>query len=416
MSSRYLLTGARLVDPRHDTLGPPTDVLVEGGRVTGVDRHIEVQGEVERIGLDGLTLMPGLIDAHVHIYMNELNIPAAAGVPQTYAAVKSAFVLKQMLHRGWTTARDVAGGDYGMRDAVEAGYVEAPRLFIGGKAISQTGGHGDFRSRAETETDCACCTGRALFSTLADGVPDVIKATREQLRLGADHIKMMLSGGVNSPNDPLDSIQYRVDEIAACVEEAERWGAYVCAHAYSDVAIRRGVLNGIRTIEHGNFVSAETASTMAERDAFVVPTLMVLEANHRLGAASGKPPSGLAKNERVRLAGLDSLRTFREAGTSIGFGTDLSMHTQHFQNEGLALHATVLTNADVIRSATIVNARILRREGVLGEILPGAFADLLVLDGDPYRDIGVLVRHDSSVLAVMKEGRFVRRPASFRDR
>ena len=416
MSSRLLLKGARLVDPRSDRLGEPTDVLIEDGRVKAVDRHVETQGDAERIDLSGLTLMPGLIDAHVHIYLNELNVPAAAAVPQTYAAAKSAFVMKHMLHRGWTTVRDVAGGDYGMRDAVEAGYVEAPRLFVGGKAISQTGGHGDFRSRAETEGDCACCTGRALFSTLADGVPEVIKATREQLRLGADHIKMMLSGGVNSPNDPLDSIQYRVDEIAACVEEAERWGVYVCAHAYSDVAIRRGVLNGIRTIEHGNFVGGETAALMAERDAFVVPTLIVLEANHRLGAASGKSPSGLAKNERVRLAGLEALRTFRQAGTPIGFGTDLSMHTQHFQNEGLALHATELTNADVIRSATTVNARIVKREGVLGEIVPGAFADLLVIDGDPYQDIGVLVRHDKSILAVMKEGRFVRRPASFQDR
>ncbi len=304
----------------------------------------------------------------------------------------------------------MAGGDYGMRDAVEAGYVEAPRLFVGGRAISQTGGHGDFRRR--TEDECACCSALPLFSTLADGVPEVIKATREQLRQGADHIKIMLSGGVASPSDPLDSIQYRVDEIAACVEEAERWGSYVCAHAYSDVAIRRGVLNGIRTIEHGNFVGAETADIMAERGTFVVPTLIVHEANVRLGAASGKSPAAMEKNERVRQGGLQALEVYRKAGVQIGFGSDLSMHTQHFQNDGLAFHAQSLSNADVLRSATIVNARILRQEGQLGELIPGAIADLLVVRGNPYEDLRVLA-DSTALLAVMKAGSFAKKPSTF---
>ncbi len=409
MNERLILTGGRLLDPRKDALGPPMDILIEDGLVKEVAEHITVSPGVSCIDVHGRTVMPGLIDAHVHMFMNEMNIAALAGVPQTYATAKSTMVLRQMLHRGWTSVRDVAGGDYGMREAAEAGYIESPRLFVGGKAISQTGGHGDFRGRAASGDDCACCTGLALFSTLADGVPEVIKATREQLRLGADHIKIMLSGGVASPNDPLDSIQYRVDEIAACTEEAERWGSYVCAHAYSDVAIRRGILNGIRCIEHGNFVGAETATMMAERGAFVVPTLIVHEANTRLGgAASGKSPSSMAKNERVRVAGLAALKVYRAAGVQIGYGSDLSMHTQHFQNEGLKLNATVLSNADVIRSATIVNAKIIRREGLLGELVPGAHADLLVVDGDPYSDLDVLSRHEDRILAVMQAGKFVR--------
>ncbi|MGE0801305.1 MAG: amidohydrolase family protein [Lautropia sp.] len=412
MGDRVLITGGRLLDPRQDRLGPPTDLLVEGGEVRAVGQGITDAGDAARIDAAGLTVMPGLIDAHVHIYMNERNIAAGAEVPQTYAAAKSGFMLRQMLQRGWTTVRDVAGGDYGMRDAVAAGYVEAPRLFIGGKAISQTGGHGDFRSRSESGYDCFCCTGRALFSALADGVPDVVKATREQLRLGADHIKIMLSGGVASPNDPLDSIQYRVDEIAACVEEAERWGAYVCAHAYADAAIRRGILNGVRTIEHGNFIGPETAAMMAERGAFVVPTLIVHEANVRLGAASGKSPAAMEKNERVRQGGLKALEVYRAAGVQIGYGSDLSMHTQQFQNDGLAYHATVLSNADVIRSATIVNARIIRREGVLGELVPGAIADLLLVDGDPYQDLAVLANHRENIRAIMQAGVFVKHLAA----
>lgn len=411
MSQRILIAGGRLLDPRQDRLGAPTDVLVEGGAIQAVGERIANAGDAVRINADGMTVMPGLIDAHVHIYMNERNIAAGAEVPQTYAAAKSTFVLKEMLQRGWTTVRDVAGGDYGMRDAVEAGFVQSPRLFIGGKAISQTGGHGDFRNRAESGDDCACCTGRALFSTLADGVPEVIKATREQLRLGADHIKIMLSGGVASPNDPLDSIQYRVDEIAACVEEAERWGSYVCAHAYSDVAIRRAVLNGVRTIEHGNFVGSETAAQMAERGAFVVPTLIVHEANTRLGVASGKSPAAMEKNERVRQGGLEALKIYRQAGVPIGYGSDLSMHTQQFQNEGLAFHANSLSNADVIRSATIVNAKVVRQEGKLGELIPGAIADVLLVKGDPYQDLQVLADPSNNIIAIMQNGVFVKNMA-----
>ncbi len=410
MTQRIVLKGGRLLDPRQDSLGPRRDVQVEGGTITRVAERIDDAPGAQVFDLAGLTLMPGLIDAHVHIYMNEANIAALSHVPQTYAAAKSGFMMRQMLHRGWTTVRDVAGGDYGMRDAVEAGYVEAPRLFVGGRAISQTGGHGDFRRR--TEEECACCSALPLFSTLADGVPEVIKATREQLRQGADHIKIMLSGGVASPSDPLDSIQYRVDEIVACVEEAERWGSYVCAHAYSDVAIRRGILNGIRTIEHGNFVGGETADMMAERGAFVVPTLIVHEANVRLGAASGKSPASMEKNERVRVAGLQALQTYRQAGVQIGFGSDLSMHTQHFQNDGLLFHAQVLSNADVLRSATIVNARILKQEHRLGELIAGAIADLLVVRGDPFEDLSVLANPDA-LLGVMKAGTFVKKPSSF---
>lgn len=413
--THYLITGARLVDPRQDSLGPAVNVLVKDGLVTAVSTESIQEESAKQIDAQGLTVMPGLIDAHVHMFMNELNIGALAAVPQTYTTAKATMVLRQMLARGFTAVRDVAGGDYGMRDAAEAGYIESPRLFVGGKAISQTGGHGDFRGRAE-EASCACCTGLALFSTLADGVPEVIKATREQLRLGADHIKIMLSGGVASPNDPLDSIQYRTDEIAACVEEAQRWGSYVCAHAYADTAIRRGVVNGIRTIEHGNFVSAETAAMMPERNCFVVPTPMVHEANHRLGAASGKTPSSMEKNERVRLAALQSLKVYRTAGVPIGYGTDLSMHTQHFQNEGFQLLATELTNAEVIRSATLTNARILRQEGILGELVVGAKADLLLLRGNPFEDISILARTPETMVAGMKGGEFFRNglPASAR--
>ncbi len=407
MEETYVLKGGRLLDPRQDRLVDGCELLLEGGCVREVRQGpIQAPG-ARQLDLRGLTVMPGLIDAHVHIYMNERNIAALGEVTPTYMAAKATAVMRGMLMRGFTTVRDVAGGDYGMRDAIEAGYVQAPRLFMGGRAISQTGGHGDFRSRAdEGAMQCACCTGLSLFSALADGVPEVIKAVREELRKGADHIKIMLSGGVASPNDPLESLQYRADEIEAAVEEANRWGAYVCAHAYSDQAVRRAVELGVRTIEHGNFLSAATAALMAGRGAYLVPTLIVYEINKRLGAASGKSPASLAKNEQVHAAGLESLRICAEAGVRIGFGTDLSMHTQQFQAEGLALHAQALGAARTIRSATIENAAILRQEGVLGELVAGARADLLVVDGDPYEDLGVFDAEGSRLRAVMKQGTF----------
>lgn len=405
MTTAFILRNGRLLDPRKDKLLEGYEISVRGELIHEVRQGRIENPESQIIDLKGKTVMPGLIDAHVHIYMNESNIAALGNVSPTYMAAKATVVLRGMLQRGFTTVRDVAGGDYGMRDAIEASYVEAPRLFMGGRAISQTGGHGDFRGRAENGYGCACCTGLSLFSAMADGVPEVIKTVREELRKGADHIKIMLSGGVASPNDPINSLQYRDDEIDAAVQEAVRWGSYVCAHAYSDDAIRRGLELGVRTIEHGNFITPETAELMARKKAFLVPTLIVYEVNKRLGSASGKSQESLEKNEHVHAAGLRSLEICKDTGVPIGFGTDLSMHTQHNQCEGLAIQASVLSNIETIRSATLVNAAIVRQERKLGELVPGAFADLLVVDGNPYEDIRIFNAQGSNLRVIMKQGR-----------
>jgi len=189
MQDEYIFTGGRLLVPQENTLVDGHHVHVRDGLIVDVADTPIRAAHAHVIDLKGKTLMPGLIDAHVHIYMNERNIAALAQVSPTYMAAKSTAVLRGMLMRGFTTVRDVAGGDYGMRDAVNAGYVRAPRLFVGGRAISQTGGHGDFRDRADSGYTCACCTGLSLFAAIADGLPEVIKATREELRRGShqDH-------------------------------------------------------------------------------------------------------------------------------------------------------------------------------------------------------------------------------------
>lgn len=404
----FLLAGGRFLDPRQDSLRDGIEVLVEDGLIKEVaDRPIRA-ANATRIELGGRTLMPGLIDAHIHLFLTEVNLQILADVPLTLLSAKGSVAARAMLMRGFTTLRDTGGADWGIKTAIEQGLFEGPRLFISGQPISQTGGHGDFRKRTQTRFECACCAGISFVSRVADGLPEVIRATRDELRKGADQIKIMASGGVASQLDPLESLQYRVDEIEAVVDEARRWGTYVCAHAYSAEAITRAVTAGVRTIEHGNLVDEPSARLMAERGAFMVPTLVTYDSMRQRGADFGMSKYSLAKNDIVLDAGVRSLEICRAAGVEIGFGTDLLGPLQGDQCNEFLIRAQAMPAADVIRSATIVNARILRQEGRLGEIVPGAHADLLVVDGDPYRDLSVLAAGGERLSAIMLGGRFVK--------
>jgi imidazolonepropionase-like amidohydrolase len=218
----------------------------------------------------------------------------------------------------------------------------------------------------------------------------------------------MVSGGVASQLDPLESLQYRMDEIEAAVEEAERWGSYVCAQAYSARAIERAVRGGVRTIEHGNLVDEPTAKLMAERGAYVVPTLVAYDSLKRRGPDYGLSPYSIEKNEIVLEAGRRSLDIFRRAGVKIGFGSDLLGQLQNDHTNEFLIRAEVMRPQEIIRSATLVNAEIVRRVGKLGELIPGAHADLLVVDGDPYRDLSVFQGEGTRIPAIMLAGRFVK--------
>lgn len=413
----FIFHGGRLLDPRLDTLLDGFEVLVEGGHVREVsDREIRAADAV-RIDLGGRTLMPGLIDAHVHIFITEVKLALLENIPLTLLAVQASHLMRAMLIRGFTTVRDTGGGDWGMKIASEMGLLEGPRLFICGQAISQTGGHGDFRRRTYDGDSCPCCAALAYLSRIVDGVPEMLKAVRDELRKGADHIKLMVSGGVASPHDPLESLQFRTDEIEAACQEAANWGRYVSAHAYTSEAVRRAVACGVRTIEHGNLIDEAAAALMAEKGAFLVPTLVTYDAMHRRGAEFGLPEDSRKKNIAVREAGLRSLELARRAGVQIGFGSDLLGQMQVDQSrEFLIRRDGSETPIEIIRSATLVNARILGREGspdreipdALGELLPGACADLLVIDGDPTRDLGLLQDQGAHIPVIMKGGKFVK--------
>jgi len=311
-----------------------------------------------------------------------------------------------MLDRGFTTVRDTGGGDWGIKTAVETGLVAGPRLFISGRAIGPTGGHSDSRRRTDGGSGCHCCNAMAFAMALADGADEVRRATREQMRQGADQVKIMMSGGVASPYDPLDSLQFSPAEVAAAVEEAEAFGRYVCAHAYTPEAITRAMQGGVRTIEHGNLIDEPAARLMAENRAFLVANLVTYAVMKERAAQFGMTAEMLAKNDVVLEHGYRSLDICRRAGVPVAYGSDLLGALQDEQSREFLIRGEVMKPLEVIQSATTVAARLLRQDGKLGVIAPGAFADLLVVDGDPLRDLKLFQDQGAHLSAIMKGGQF----------
>jgi imidazolonepropionase-like amidohydrolase len=405
--AQLLFQNARLLDVEAGALRDAASVLVEGERIVEVsERAIEAPG-ARRVDLAGRTLMPGLIDAHVHCAITTMNLAAMTSKPATLVAHEAGRILTGMLRRGFTAVRDAGGADWGLAQAVERGLVEGPRLFYSGRVLSQTGGHGDFTPREDAPRLCACQIHSSGFSHVADGVAAVRKAAREELRRGATQLKIMASGGVASPSDPIWNLQYSAEEMRAIVEEAAGWRTYAMAHAYTPEAIRRAVDAGVRTIEHGNLIDRATAEHMRARGAILVPTLVTYFAIDELGRKLGFPAVSQAKVKDVLDRGLASLETAHAAGVPMGFGTDLLGETHDQQSREFQLRGQVLSPADVIRSATVVNAAILNRPGELGVVAAGAFADLLVVDGDPLANLALLAQPEKSLLAIVKGGRFV---------
>jgi imidazolonepropionase-like amidohydrolase len=386
---------------------PGQSVLVEDERIVEV-RDGEIRSNDARvIDVAGRALMPGLIDAHVHAVITTMNLAAMTQRPASVVILEAARILEGMLRRGFTTVRDAGGADYGLAQAVENGLIDGPRIFFSGRTLSQTGGHGDFGARDDAPALCACQIRSTAFSHVADGVAAVRKAAREELRRGAHQIKIMASGGVASPSDPIWNLQYSREEMRAIVEEAEGWRTYAMAHAYTPEAVTRAVDAGVRSIEHGNLIDAPTAQRMREAGSYLVPTLVTYFAIDELGRALGFPAKSLEKVKEVLDAGLRSLEIARDAGVPMGFGTDLLGETHEQQSREFSLRAEALTPAEILRSATVTNARILEREGELGVVAPEARADLLVVDGNPLENLSLLQDQGKHLAVIMKAGRLV---------
>lgn len=396
---------ASVLDAASGQIRPGCDVVIEGERIREVSERPVSLADAHTIDVGGRVLMPGLIDAHVHVMAVTTNLAQLARIPPSLVAARSMPVLEDMLARGFTTVRDAGGADWGLAEAVKLGLFRGPRLFISGLALAQTGGQGDFRAREEDVIGCPCCHALRSISRVVDGVDAVRRAAREELRKGANQIKAMAGGGI-AGGVPINRSHFSAEELRAIVEEARACDTYVMAHAYAPETIRRAIEAGVRTIEHGNLIDRETASLMAAHGAFMVPTLSVYEGYYKHAMEIGVAPQAIPKIPPLLKAGLAAIDICRSAGVKIGHGSDLEgiLHQYHLRE--FALRAEVLTPREVIASATVVNAEILQMPGELGVIAPGAYADLLVLDGNPLEDLDVLQGEGRRMLAIMKGGAF----------
>jgi imidazolonepropionase-like amidohydrolase len=407
VTGRLVLRNVAVLDAEAGGLVEGQAVVVDGDRIVETGPAVTVRpGEATVLDARGMTVMPGLIDAHVHVTAATADLAALELWPPSYTTARAAGILRGMLDRGFTTVRDVAGADFGIAAAVQEGLLAGPRVIFGGKALSQTGGHGDLRPPGSTVLDQHPC--RPTLTVVADGVAEVRTAAREQLRRGAHHVKVMLSGGVASPTDRIDSTQYSMEELRAIVEEAQAANRYVTGHAYTAQAVNRGLEAGVRCIEHGNLMDESSVQLFQRTGAFYVPTLATYAALAEEGREHGLPSDQHRKVFEVLDAGMRALELAHRAGLPIVYGTDLLGGMHRRQLTELTLRAEVQPAADVLRAATTVAARLVGMEGRVGVVAEGASADLLVVDGNPLDGLEVLTEPERHLRLVMRAGRIHR--------
>lgn len=403
---RQVIRNARLFDSASGVLRPGTTIVIEGEHFATVTQGPLVVDDVGReIDAGGRVVLPGLIDAHVHVAATSHDLAGLALLPPSLIGAQASQLMAAMLRRGFTTVRDAAGADWGLQEAVARGLYEGPRLLISVQPITQTGGHADMRPRGVRGEMFCACAGLGLAGAVADGVGAVRRAVREQVRQGANQIKVMAGGGVSSPSDPIDGTQFSIDELQAAVQEAEAANLYVLAHAYSPRAVTRAVQAGVRSIEHGNLIDEATAREMKRHGAYFVPTLATYAALAEEGQRLGWSAAMLEKLARVQALGADAIRLALAEGVPVVFGTDLLGHMHARQSNEFVLRAGLMSPVQLLQSATIQAARLLRQEGRIGQIVPGAWADLLIVEGDPTQDAYVLAQPQRAITVLMQAGR-----------
>lgn len=403
---RYVFSGANLVDPAKGEVLTNVTVHLHDGIVKSVNGNPEEwddDSSTIKVDLEGKFVCPGLIDCHVHL----TAVPGKKGLEELRSMNPSVSLLRQpqvcrsMLERGFTTVRDCGGALFPLKQAIEEYVHPGPRLFIAGHALSQTGGHGDMRGLLDNHE---CCGGTTQgVGRVIDGVPDCLKYAREEIRQGADFLKIMGGGGVASPTDKIENIQFSDEEIKAIVTVASNAGTYVTTHAYTPRAIQQAIKQGVMGVEHGNLIDEESAKLMAEKGAFLTPTLITYATMAKFEGFL--PPASTKKNKEVLEKGLHAIKIAADAGVTICFGTDLLGKLHFAQSREFGLRGQVQSSLEVLRSATVNAAQMLRQDKFLGKISPGFAADLLILNANPLEDITILDEPEKNVLATIKDGR-----------
>ena len=402
-----LLRGGLVIDGLGGDPVEDGSVLIADGMIQEVGRSVVAPAGATVIDCQGSAILPGLIDAHVHVGATMVDFGNQSKLkPSSLIALEMAGRLRHMLDVGYTTIRDCGGADWGFKEAVRTGVIAGPEVIISGSILSQTGGHGDMRHRGEPGGEITDHDTFGMIFSVADGRSALRRAVREQIRLGADFIKVMASGGAASPTDKLERAQYSLEELSLIVEEAARNGLYVAMHALPLVAIRQAIDAGAHTVEHGNFLDDETATYMVQHDVALIPTVATYVMASRHPEKYSDPPEVVAK---IGLAADGAIRAVESAyrqGVMVGSGSDLLGDEISWLPHEHELRAEIVGPSLAIKAATSVNADILQRPD-LGRLVPGCRGDVVVVAGNPLENISILAR-SSYVRAVVKGGRLWR--------
>lgn len=413
--SSVLFKNVRIFDGVSERLTAGS-VLVEGKLIKAVGEHLEAQDGTSIIECGGRVLMPGLIDAHVHLALVRRPGEIRNDYDWMYVGALAGDQARRMLLRGFTTVRDIGGPTVGLARAIDGGLLPGPRILSSGPFITQTSGHGDFRNYNDPHpvmTGNLSFLDREGWVYIADGADEVTRAVREALRRGAVQIKVMAGGGVSSPYDPLDTVQYTPEEMRAAVVAAENWGTYVAVHAYTDRAVRMAVEAGVKSIEHAPFVTEATMKFLAERGAYLCPTARIsLTSPNYLGLPPGATADKLAE---VNAGARNQLAWAKKYGVKLVFSTDQFGAPEIFpeQSKEFLTLAEHFSPVEVLRMATSTAAELLAlsglrhpyREGTLGAVTKGAYADLLLVEGNPLEDVTLLADYEENILLIMKDGK-----------
>ncbi|MBY7942814.1 amidohydrolase family protein [Vibrio fluvialis] len=415
METQILFKNVRVFDGVGSKLSAPTNVLINGHMIDSIGPDVTAESDATVIAGDGRTLMPGLIDAHWHTMLSFWPVSRVLTSDIATLTLAAANEHKKTLLRGFTTVRDAGGAAIPIAKAVDSGMIDGPRMYPSGPVIGQTGGHGDWRSPLnipEEKDQPLDYTQKSGHTLIADGVPEVMKRTREVLRMGASQVKAMAGGGVNSLYDPLDVTQYTFEEAKAICDVAASWNTYVMIHANTDAAIQQWVKAGAKTVEHGFFIEEETAKLMAKNGVWW--SMQAMEATGEDAFVFESPVSSAKFKDAV--SGIDKVMSLaKKYNVHIGWGTDLQFDPTLLPKQGkfLTKLSKWFTPAEVLKIATHDNAQMLKlsgprdpyQAGELGVVKKGAYADLLLVDGNPLENLDLIADPEKNFVVIMKDGK-----------